>query len=95
MFPGKRMEGRMGGDRVFARNLQVYRIDTRYNIVFVTGCVPGAKQVGRWVLGGRGLWTRGVLGWWRVASRCSLLTSHKFCLHLYISHPGPSPLSLW
>ena len=47
VWPGKRMEGRMGGQRVFARNLQVYRIDTRYNIVFVTGNVPGAKNV-RW-----------------------------------------------
>lgn len=55
----------MGGDRVFARNLQVYRIDTRYNIVFVTGCVPGAKQVG-WCWEGEAVgWE---LGWRRVVS---------------------------
>ncbi len=46
----------MGVDTRVTRNLLVFRIDTRYNIVFVRGCVPGAKKVGegrrRKVVGG-------------------------------------------
>jgi hypothetical protein len=84
VFPGKRMEGRMGGDRVFARNLQVYRIDTRYNIVFVTGCVPGAKKVGGWVQIGEG-----------VVLDVFDHTSQHACLPSRLGPPARAPFSLW
>eukprot|EP00049_Salpingoeca_infusionum_P022757 m.8625 g.8625 ORF g.8625 m.8625 type:complete len:307 (-) comp5379_c0_seq1:266-1186(-) len=44
VWKGKRMEGRMGGKKVTQMNLQVYRVDTRYNMLFVVGSVPGSKN---------------------------------------------------
>lgn len=41
IWPGKRMAGRMGNKKTITHSLQVYKIDTRWNIVFVKGCVPG------------------------------------------------------
>lgn len=43
VFPGMKMAGRMGGRTVTTQNLQVERIDTAKNVVFVRGCVPGPK----------------------------------------------------
>lgn len=41
VFKGKKMAGRMGSDRVTVQNLWVYKIDTRRNLVYVKGQVPG------------------------------------------------------
>ena len=41
---GTRMAGRFGNDRVTAKNLEVIRIDTESNLVFIKGAVPGAKN---------------------------------------------------
>ncbi len=41
-FPGMRMAGRMGGDRVTVKNLEVLRIDEENNLLVVRGAVPGA-----------------------------------------------------
>ena len=41
VWPGKKMAGRMGGDRTTAQNLEVVRVDTALDLVFVKGCVPG------------------------------------------------------
>jgi len=41
VFKGTRMAGRMGGDRVTVRNLEVVRIDPERNIVAIKGAVPG------------------------------------------------------
>jgi large subunit ribosomal protein L3 len=41
---GMRMAGRMGNDRVTARNLLVVRADTERNILVVRGAVPGANN---------------------------------------------------
>lgn len=41
---GKRMGGRLGNDRVTARNLDVVRIDADRNLLLVKGPVPGANK---------------------------------------------------
>lgn len=41
VFPGKKMAGRLGGERTTVQNLFVQRIDTSLNLVFVKGAVPG------------------------------------------------------
>jgi large subunit ribosomal protein L3 len=42
VFKGKRMAGRMGGDRKTIENLQVVRVDVERNLLLVSGAVPGA-----------------------------------------------------
>eukprot|EP00041_Stephanoeca_diplocostata_P017180 m.341941 g.341941 ORF g.341941 m.341941 type:complete len:399 (+) comp20620_c0_seq1:137-1333(+) len=42
VWPGKRMPGHMGQKNVITHSLQAYKIDTRWNILYVKGCVPGA-----------------------------------------------------
>lgn len=42
-FPGQRMAGRMGNDRVTSQNLQVVVVDPERNLLAVRGSVPGAK----------------------------------------------------
>ena len=44
VFKGTRMAGRMGGDRVTVRNLEVYRSDPERNILLVKGALPGPKN---------------------------------------------------
>ncbi|NNF04112.1 MAG: 50S ribosomal protein L3 [Rhodothermales bacterium] len=44
VFKGMRMGGRMGGERVTVKNLQVVRILEDQNAVIVTGSVPGPKN---------------------------------------------------
>jgi large subunit ribosomal protein L3 len=42
VFKGKRMAGRMGGDRKTIENLQVVRVDVERNLLLVSGAVPGS-----------------------------------------------------
>lgn len=44
VFPGKRMAGRMGGDTVTVRNLQVVGLDEEQQILLLRGAIPGAKD---------------------------------------------------
>lgn len=44
VIKGKKMPGRMGGDRQTIRNLQVVRVDGDRNLLFVKGGVPGARD---------------------------------------------------
>ncbi|KAL5529695.1 hypothetical protein ACEPAG_5680 [Sanghuangporus baumii] len=44
VWPGKKMSGRMGGKRVTQQNLEVIRIDTALDLIFVRGCVPGVDD---------------------------------------------------
>jgi large subunit ribosomal protein L3 len=44
VFKGKRMPGRMGGDRVTVQNLQVVLADPERNLLLVRGAVPGARN---------------------------------------------------
>jgi large subunit ribosomal protein L3 len=41
VFKGKRMAGRLGAERVTARNLKVVKIDADQNLLLVRGAVPG------------------------------------------------------
>ncbi len=43
VFPGTRMAGRMGGDRVKMINLQIVKIIKDKNLVIVKGSVPGPR----------------------------------------------------
>jgi large subunit ribosomal protein L3 len=43
VFPGMRAGGRMGGERVTVKNLQIVKIDAERNLIYVRGAVPGPK----------------------------------------------------
>jgi large subunit ribosomal protein L3 len=43
VFKGMRGTGRMGGDRVTVKNLQIVKIDADQNLIYVRGAVPGPK----------------------------------------------------
>ena len=43
VFPGMRMAGHMGNDRVKVENLQVLKLIPESNLIVVKGSVPGAK----------------------------------------------------
>jgi large subunit ribosomal protein L3 len=43
-YPGQRMAGRMGNDRVTAENLEVIVVDAERNLLAVRGSVPGAND---------------------------------------------------
>jgi large subunit ribosomal protein L3 len=47
-FPGMRMGGRMGGDRVEVLNLKVVKVFADKNVILIKGAVPGA--VGSYVI---------------------------------------------
>lgn len=44
VFPGTRMAGRTGGDRVTIQNLKVVRVIPEQNLILISGSVPGAKN---------------------------------------------------
>jgi large subunit ribosomal protein L3 len=41
---GKKLPGRMGGERTTVRNLQIVRVDLPRNLLFVKGAIPGARD---------------------------------------------------
>jgi large subunit ribosomal protein L3 len=41
IYPGKRMAGRMGGERVTIRKLTVVQVDAERNLLLIRGAVPG------------------------------------------------------
>lgn len=43
VFPGMRMAGQMGNERVKVQNLRVIKIDAENNLLVVSGAVPGPK----------------------------------------------------
>lgn len=43
VWPGKRMPGRYGGERVTVRNLRVVRVDPEHHLLLVQGAVPGPR----------------------------------------------------
>jgi len=43
VFPGMRMAGRMGGDKVKIFNLIVAKLDLENNLIYLKGAVPGHK----------------------------------------------------
>lgn len=52
IFKGKRMAGRMGGDRVTVKNLEVAYVDLESNLIGLKGAVPGPKK-GLIIIGGK------------------------------------------
>lgn len=44
VFPGKRMPGHMGSEKVTVKNLMVVAVDVENNLLLVKGAVPGAKN---------------------------------------------------
>ena len=44
IFPGTRMAGHMGQDRVTVQNLVILKVIPEYNLIMVKGSVPGAKN---------------------------------------------------
>ncbi len=44
VLKGKRMPGRMGGERVTVKNVRVARLDEERNLLFIQGAVPGAQN---------------------------------------------------
>jgi len=43
VWPGKRMPGHMGVERVTVKNLRVVKVDVRRNLLLVKGAVPGPR----------------------------------------------------
>nr|QCI08415.1 ribosomal protein L3 [Ptilothamnion sphaericum] len=41
VFPGKRMAGRMGGEQITIRNLQIIDVNINNNLLIIKGSVPG------------------------------------------------------
>ena len=44
VFPGTRLGGRMGGERVTAKNLKVVKVDEEANLLYLRGAVPGSAD---------------------------------------------------
>lgn len=44
VFKGVRMAGRMGGDQVTVKGLEIISIDEEKNILYIKGAVPGARN---------------------------------------------------
>lgn len=44
VFAGMRMTGRMGGEQVTTKNLQIVKIDPEQNLIYVRGAVPGPRS---------------------------------------------------
>ena len=44
VFKGKRMAGRMGGERVTVSNLEVAYLDAENNLIGLKGAVPGPRK---------------------------------------------------
>jgi large subunit ribosomal protein L3 len=44
VVPGKKMAGRLGGERVTVKNLEIVDIKPEENLIFIKGAVPGPKN---------------------------------------------------
>nr|CAG4644843.1 EOG090X07HN [Leptodora kindtii] len=44
VFPGTKMPGHMGSERRYNRGLQIVRINSKYNVIYVRGTVPGTTN---------------------------------------------------
>ena len=44
VFKGRKLPGRMGGERVTIQNLEVVRVDPDKNLILIKGAVPGANK---------------------------------------------------
>ena len=46
VFKGKKMAGRMGGDRQTVQNMWVYKVDTEKQLIYIRGHVPAPRAIG-------------------------------------------------
>ena len=44
IFPGMKMAGRMGDEKVTVKNLEVLNIDYSKNLIFIKGSLPGSNN---------------------------------------------------
>jgi len=44
VWPGTKMAGRLGGERITQQNIYVARIDNKLNLIYVRGCIPGVDN---------------------------------------------------
>lgn len=44
VFPGMRLPGRMGNERVTVKNLRVIKVDAEKDLVYLKGAIPGPKN---------------------------------------------------
>jgi large subunit ribosomal protein L3 len=44
VFPGTRLPGQTGSERITVKNLQVVKVDEENNLLYLKGAVPGAKN---------------------------------------------------
>lgn len=44
VWPGKKMAGHLGNERVTTQNLRVLRVDSALDLIFVKGCIPGVDD---------------------------------------------------
>jgi len=44
VFKGQKMPGRMGGEQVTTKNLEIIKVDVKNNILLIKGAVPGARN---------------------------------------------------
>lgn len=44
VFKGKKLPGRMGGERTTLQNLEIVKVDTERNLLLIKGNVPGPKK---------------------------------------------------
>jgi large subunit ribosomal protein L3 len=44
VFPGMRMGGRMGGERVTVKNLKIVKVNEEENLIYVRGAIPGGRN---------------------------------------------------
>ena len=44
VFPGKKMPGQYGNERVTIQNLEIVRVDKENNLLAIKGAIPGAKN---------------------------------------------------
>jgi len=44
IFPGMKMAGRMGNDKVTVKNLEVLNIDYNNDLIFIKGALPGSNN---------------------------------------------------
>lgn len=43
VFPGRKMPGRMGGEKVTVKNLKIIAVDTENNRIIIRGAIPGPQ----------------------------------------------------
>ncbi len=44
VFKGMKMGGRLGGDRVTAKNLEIIEVEGKNNVLLIKGSIPGARN---------------------------------------------------